>query len=111
LICFPFGECEPCPPDEVLTFVFLRYNSRRSYYNSLINLSTGNTIPVRTTPSHPSSRVSAIIGETPAWEFCGRIISRERADWYESIACNVLSAVGAMLVIYIRVTDDMRCKR
>ncbi|KAJ3847211.1 hypothetical protein EV368DRAFT_76795 [Lentinula lateritia] len=72
LICFPFGECEPCPPDEI------------------------------TTPPHPSSRPPTIVGETPVWEFCGRIISGERADLNEFIACNVLFAVGAMLVVYIR---------
>ncbi|KAH7872401.1 uncharacterized protein C8R40DRAFT_1007593, partial [Lentinula edodes] len=33
---------------------------------------------------------------------CGRIISSERADLYEFIACNVLFAVSAMLVVYIR---------
>ncbi|KAF8828043.1 hypothetical protein HHX47_DHR4001062 [Lentinula edodes] len=65
---------------------------------------SGNTIPIRisiiTTPSHPSSRPSAIIGETPTWESCGRIISRERADFYEFIACNVLF-VGAFVVLQI----------
>ncbi|KAJ3979517.1 hypothetical protein F5890DRAFT_1421247 [Lentinula detonsa] len=32
----------------------------------------------------------------------GRIISRERADFYEFMACNFLFAIGAILVVYVR---------
>ncbi|KIK70245.1 hypothetical protein GYMLUDRAFT_34731 [Collybiopsis luxurians FD-317 M1] len=52
--------------------------------------------------TNPNSRPSLSIGETPAWESCGRIISQERADFYEFVACNLLFAIGAILVVYIR---------
>ncbi|KAG6833051.1 hypothetical protein H0H87_012062 [Tephrocybe sp. NHM501043] len=41
-------------------------------------------------------------GETPAWESCGRIVSQERADFFEFVACNVLFAAIALVVVFIR---------
>ena len=46
-------------------------------------------------PEHPE-------GETLAWESCGRIPSRERADFYEFIACNILFAVISLVVLFAR---------
>lgn len=41
------------------------------------------------------------VGEIPAWESCGRIVEKERGDFYEFVACNVgiaLVAIGIVLV-------------
>ena len=46
-------------------------------------------------PEHPE-------GEVLAWESCGRIPSRERADFYEFVACNVLFAVISLVVLFAR---------
>ncbi|KAJ3901545.1 hypothetical protein F5879DRAFT_967866 [Lentinula edodes] len=130
LICFPFGECEPCPPDELDKPFCQPFGNRRlmhchnasssSFSSSSYHKGSRFSLRPRLPPPdrqhnpnpnsnsdynsspHPSSRPSTKVGETPAWESCGRIISRERADFYEFVACNVLFAVGAMLVVYIR---------
>lgn len=41
-------------------------------------------------------------GQVPAWESCGRIVIQERADFYEFVACNVLFAVIALCVLFVR---------
>lgn len=41
-------------------------------------------------------------GELPAWESCGRIVSKERADFYEFVACNVAFALIALGVLFFR---------
>ncbi|KAJ3866335.1 hypothetical protein EV359DRAFT_71881 [Lentinula novae-zelandiae] len=113
LICFPFGECEPCPPDELDKPFCQPFGNRRLMHchnassssfssSSYLEGSRFSLRPHHNSSPHPSLRPSTKVGETPAWESCGRIISRERADFYEFIACNVLFAVGAMLVVYIR---------
>lgn len=53
--------------------------------------------PSRNSDSNPHS-----VGETPAWESCGRIVAQERADFYEFIACNILFAFGAVVIVYVR---------
>ncbi len=47
------------------------------------------------TTLHPES-------ETPAWESCGRIVGKERADFYEFVACNVVFALIALTVLFFR---------
>ncbi|KAH7869074.1 uncharacterized protein C8R40DRAFT_992777, partial [Lentinula edodes] len=96
--CFPFGECEPCPPDELDKPFCQPFGNRR-----LMHCHNASSSSFSSSSYHEGSRFSLRpLGETPAWESCGRIISRERADFYEFVACNVLFAVGAMLVVYIR---------
>jgi hypothetical protein len=41
-------------------------------------------------------------GETLAWGACGRIITQERADFYEFVACNIFLAVVAILIVLLR---------
>ncbi|KAG6866943.1 hypothetical protein C0991_003859 [Blastosporella zonata] len=41
-------------------------------------------------------------GETPAWESCGRIVSQERADFFEFVACNIVFASIALVVLFAR---------
>ena len=41
-------------------------------------------------------------GEILAWESCGRIPARERADFYEFVACNVVFALISLCVVFIR---------
>lgn len=51
-------------------------------------------------PSHDSQIHPA--GEVLAWESCGRIVERERADFYEFVAVNVVFAIIAMGVLFFR---------
>ncbi|KAI0938527.1 hypothetical protein AcV5_000190 [Taiwanofungus camphoratus] len=41
-------------------------------------------------------------GEMPAWESCGRIVEKERADFFEFFACNFVIAAVALLVLFAR---------
>lgn len=41
-------------------------------------------------------------GETPAWESCGRIVEKERGDFYEFVACNIFIAMIATGVVFVR---------
>ena len=50
--------------------------------------------------SHESSQQSA--GEILAWESCGRIVPKERADFYEFVACNVVFAIVSFIVLFFR---------
>lgn len=56
------------------------------------------------TPAHPGSAQQDIPeahkGEIPAWESCGRIVAKERGDFYEFVACILgiaIVGVGAVL--------------
>jgi len=74
--------------------------------NASVNQPPPSHLPLNNTPStgdfaydfkaeHPE-------GETPAWESCGRIVAQERADFFEFVACNVLFAVVALVVLFAR---------
>lgn len=52
--------------------------------------------------SASSQQGGTTIPEVPAWESCGRIISKERADFYEFVACNVLFALVALAILFFR---------
>lgn len=41
-------------------------------------------------------------GEIPAWEACGRIVEKERGDFYEFLVCNVAVAAVAFVVLFAR---------
>jgi hypothetical protein len=63
---------------------------------------TTTTLP---TDYHPTSlplETPRSLGETPAWQSCGRIPSQERADFYEFVACNMFFAAAGIGVALIR---------
>ena len=41
-------------------------------------------------------------GGLPAWESCGRIVPKERADFFEFVGCNLIFALVALAVLFIR---------
>ncbi|KAG6334508.1 hypothetical protein ID866_4579 [Astraeus odoratus] len=41
-------------------------------------------------------------GETPAWQSCGRIPARERDDFYEFLACNLIFSAVALATALVR---------
>ena len=41
-------------------------------------------------------------GEIPAWGACGRIVEKERGDFYEFLACNIIVAAIALVVLFMR---------
>lgn len=45
---------------------------------------------------------SGHVGEIPAWESCGRIVEKERGDFYEFLACNFGTALVAIGVVLVR---------
>jgi predicted nucleic acid-binding Zn ribbon protein len=108
--CYAVGDCEPCPESEV----FIRINPFTSLLKAFLFFQLhapfcqpfGNrrrmycTQPASETPQssedpHPS-------GEIVAWESCGRIVEKERADFLEFVACNALFAALALGVLFLR---------
>ncbi|KAF5318575.1 hypothetical protein D9619_010675 [Psilocybe cf. subviscida] len=89
LLCTPFGACEPCPPDAINEPFCQPFGNRR-----LMHCING------TAPDHTQD--GGVTGEVPAWETCGRIVPKERADFYEFVACNVAFAAIALGVLFFR---------
>ncbi|KAI0341435.1 hypothetical protein BDW22DRAFT_303537 [Trametopsis cervina] len=106
LICVSFGTCEPCPEDALKEPFCQPFGNRRLMHCAPASSTTfpqsHSHPPHPHTPASPSSfQGDAHAGEIPAWESCGRIVEKERADFYEFLACNVgigLVAVGLVLV-------------
>ncbi|KAF7966099.1 hypothetical protein HWV62_40024, partial [Athelia sp. TMB] len=48
------------------------------------------------------TRFVTALGETPAWESCGRIVDVEQADFWEFVACNVALALVSLFVLFAR---------
>ena len=55
-----------------------------------------------TTSPHTHASNDLPKGETPAWESCGRIVEKERADFYEFFACNFFIALFAIAILLAR---------
>ncbi|KIK94727.1 hypothetical protein PAXRUDRAFT_33370 [Paxillus rubicundulus Ve08.2h10] len=104
LMCHPFGECEPCPPDALHEPFCQPFGNRRLMHCSPNRTSSYFHEPMPTWYPYPTSTPSAppIQGETPAWQSCGRIPAQERADFYEFLACNVFLASVALGIALVR---------
>ena len=50
----------------------------------------------------PNSDLDAPPGELTAWESCGRIVPKERADFFEFVGCNLIFALVALGVLVLR---------
>lgn len=113
-VCTPYGRCEPCPDDAVR----FRSLSRRYICSRVGQLKEpfcqpfGNRQLMHCTSSTPSSSVDApteldksgnpVTGLVPAWASCGRIPARERADFWEFVACNAFIAACALGAVVVR---------
>jgi len=99
MICKPFGSCEPCPEDALQEPFCRPFGNRRlmhcipkSFHASGYHALQGDA----------SALPSPSQGETPAWQSCGRIPSKERSDFFEFVLCNALFALTAMAVLFMR---------
>ncbi|KZT70450.1 hypothetical protein DAEQUDRAFT_744694 [Daedalea quercina L-15889] len=99
LICRPFGSCEPCPEDALNEPFCQPFGNRRLMHCSPGRPSATSTT---TTEDRPPSLPESDSGEIPAWEACGRIIEKERGDFYEFLACNIVIAAVALVVLFAR---------
>ncbi|KAI0031323.1 hypothetical protein K488DRAFT_52344, partial [Vararia minispora EC-137] len=89
-VCRPYGHCEPCPDDALQEPFCQPFGNRRLMH------CFSSTDPEAKHTSDPPK------GETPAWESCGRIVERERADFWEFVACNVFFAAVAIFIVVVR---------
>lgn len=120
LVCRPFGTCEPCPDDALNEPFCQPFGNRR-----LMHCSARTSSPAYHPPPGPApfrgdehdfdrgpppfagadsdtGQSKPDSGEIPAWEACGRIVEKERGDFYEFLACNVVIAVIALVVLFMR---------
>ncbi|KDQ10243.1 hypothetical protein BOTBODRAFT_36355 [Botryobasidium botryosum FD-172 SS1] len=91
--CRPFGECEPCPEAALHEPFCKPFGNRR-----LIHCLPYDSLP----KSEDDAKKGPILGETPAWESCGRVIAVERADFWEFVMCNVIFAGISLFILFIR---------
>jgi len=113
LICRPFGACEPCPEDALHEPFCRPFGNRRLMHCAPSPSTTSGSAhsPYPTSVDPPpfyDDRPPPILdpdaqqGVIPAWESCGRIVEKERADFYEFLACNLIIAIIALLVLFAR---------
>ena len=121
MTCRPFGLCEPCPEDSVCALpTRSSFNPRLTDWPQLHepfcqpfgnrrlvhctpdddSTTSSSTMPSQQIDDHPPH--SRIKGEIPAWQSCGRIVSKERSDYFEFILCNALFAAGALMIVFAR---------
>lgn len=96
--CRPFGACEPCPVDALHEPFCHPFGNRQLMHCS--NTTTPTTRPPD--EPHPIPPPPGALGETPAWQTCGRVPAQERADFYEFVACNLFFAAVAIGVSLFR---------
>jgi len=102
MTCKPFGRCEPCPEDSLHEPFCQPFGNRRLMHCTSDNDSKTSSSALSPqqqddrTP-HPGGK-----GEIPAWQSCGRIVSKERSDYFEFILCNALFAAGSLAVLFAR---------
>ncbi|WVQ98086.1 hypothetical protein IAU59_005208 [Kwoniella sp. CBS 9459] len=89
LVCRPFGECEPCPEDELDQPFCFPFGNRRLLH----------CIPA----SSAEDAANGIhVGEVPAWESCGKVIKTERQDFWEFVTANLLFLIVALTILWAR---------
>ncbi|KAK8847434.1 hypothetical protein IAR55_005292 [Kwoniella newhampshirensis] len=89
LVCRPFGECSPCPRDELDQPFCLPFGNRRLLH----------CIPAASADSPSTSSQG---GEVPAWEACGKVIKKERQDYWEFVTANLLFLIVALTILWAR---------
>ncbi|ORY31028.1 hypothetical protein BCR39DRAFT_593552 [Naematelia encephala] len=97
LVCRPFGECEPCPHNELDQPFCLPFGNRRLLHCLPADqahdvLSGYESADDRKQPK----------GEVPAWEACGKVIVTERRDFYEFVTANLLFLIVALTILWAR---------
>ncbi|KAI0684908.1 hypothetical protein BC835DRAFT_588407 [Cytidiella melzeri] len=114
LVCVPFGTCEPCPEDALNEPFCQPFGNRRLMHctpspSSSLDFTPPHHRPPNSNPRTPDStplpptlQEDGHQGEIPAWESCGRIVEKERGDFYEFIACNLGIAAVAVTVVLVR---------
>ncbi|OSD02705.1 hypothetical protein PYCCODRAFT_1452182 [Trametes coccinea BRFM310] len=109
LVCKPFGTCEPCPEDALHEPFCQPFGNRRLMHClPASSATTTSVLDHRPTNTHATFASDAPLpthtahGETLGWESCGRIVEKERADFYEFFASNLLIAVAAIAVVLAR---------
>jgi len=118
VICRPFGTCEPCPEDALDEPFCKPFGNRRLMHctSATTTSPSSSHSPQPPSPDQPPMQPSikelsshspppnphSLEGETPAWESCGRIPEKEREDFWEFVACNVLFAAISLFVLFAR---------
>ncbi|WWC59500.1 uncharacterized protein I303_102056 [Kwoniella dejecticola CBS 10117] len=89
LVCRPFGECEPCPRDELDQPFCFPFGNRR-----LLHCIPSSSAEEAAKGNH--------VGEVPAWEACGKVVRKERQDFWEFVTANLLFLIVALTILWAR---------
>ncbi|EIW71227.1 hypothetical protein TREMEDRAFT_27464 [Tremella mesenterica DSM 1558] len=93
LVCRPFGECEPCPKDQLSQPFCMPFGNRRLLH--CIPKDDQHRAQGTTDGSQPA-------GEVPAWEACGKVVKKEQRDFWEFVTTNLLFLIVALTILWAR---------
>ncbi|EJT99379.1 hypothetical protein DACRYDRAFT_110099 [Dacryopinax primogenitus] len=99
VVCRPFGVCEPCPAEALSQPYCQPFGNRR-----LIHCLPYSSLPQTGEGTLKTGDDGEVLGETPAWEACGKVVSRELADFWEFVMFNLvlLAIAGAVYLLRSR---------
>ncbi|KZT61736.1 hypothetical protein CALCODRAFT_490992 [Calocera cornea HHB12733] len=97
VVCRPFGMCEPCPEEALDQPYCQPFGNRR-----LIHCLPYSSLPPTEEGFPRTGQDGEIVGETPAWEACGKVVSKELADYWEFVMCNLVFLAVAGTVYLVR---------
>ncbi|RSH86816.1 uncharacterized protein EHS24_005090 [Apiotrichum porosum] len=83
LECEPFGECEPCPEDDLKQPFCMPFGNRRLLH----------CVP---------RGAGADAHKIPAWEACGKVVKQEKHDFYSFITSNLLLLIVCLVIYGVR---------
>ncbi|VDC03765.1 unnamed protein product [Peniophora sp. CBMAI 1063] len=104
-VCTPYGRCEPCPDDALKEPFCQPFGNRQLMHctsSSPVTPSDSAASSFDTPPTELDKSGNPVTGLVPAWASCGRIPARERADFWEFIACNAFIAACALGAVVVR---------
>ncbi|KIY45077.1 hypothetical protein FISHEDRAFT_21563, partial [Fistulina hepatica ATCC 64428] len=100
--CVPFGVCEPCPDDALHEPFCQPFGNRRLLHCNVAEPASSHNTVAHSLLGTDSGTHEHEAGETLAWESCGRVVVKERVDFYEFIVCNAFFAIIAVALTYLR---------
>lgn len=102
VVCRADGLCERCPESSIHEPFCQPYGNRRLIKCLPLTPENERTLEEAARLALAGKPVPHSLGETPAWEACGKVIAVERADYWEFVLCNAFFASFSLFVVLAR---------
>lgn len=102
VVCRADGLCERCPESSVREPFCQPYGNRRLIKCLPLTPENERALEEAARLALSGKPVPHSLGETPAWEACGKVIAVERADYWEFVLCNAFFASFSLFVVLAR---------